>query len=303
MKLSKIIAIIVAAIGVLVSVGWIFDIEIFKIIIPDLTIIKLAILALVLSVFLLWFIISSEESSKAKTKGEAILTRVAHQLRTPLGSMRWNLELVKQEISCLPELAQERLQETYKSNLRVIGLVSDLLNVTRIEQSRINDNPKITDIVEIIRDAMEEMKPEAGKRKIALGVKILKNNIPEINIDPKRFHEVIQNLLSNAVKYTPDGGSVSVEADYAGNSLEITVSDNGIGIPEKDKSKIFTKFMRAENASRIDTEGSGLGLFIVKSFVEKWGGKIHFESEENKGTTFYISLPIAGKKTTGNSLI
>ena len=236
----------------------------------------------------------TEEKEIDRQKSEFI-SLASHQLRTPLGSMRWNLEILESEIKSLPEMAQDRLREALKSNLRVIRLVGDLLNVTRIEEGRINDEPALTDIVEIIQSAVKEMEPEAENRKVSLEIKIKKPNIPQINIDPKRFREVIQNLLSNAVKYTLKGGKVEIDVDATDDSFEISVSDTGIGIPEKDKSRIFDKFMRAANASRVDAEGSGLGLFIVKSFIERWGGKLSFESEENKGTTFYVSLPIVQK--------
>jgi len=204
-------------------------------------------------------------------------------------------------VKSLSKVAQERLQETYRSNLHVIELVGDFLNVARIEQGRVKNEPKLANILEIIQGAVKEMEPEARKRLVTLDIKIKKPNIPNIIIDSNRFREVIQNLLSNAVKYTLKGGSVSVEIDSTVNFLEIAVLDNGIGIPEKDKIRIFTKFARAKNATLIDTEGSGLGLYIVKSFVEGWGGKIYFESQENKGTTFYISLPLIPKVVNDNT--
>lgn len=218
------------------------------------------------------------------------ISLASHQLRTPLGSMRWNLELLQSEIQSLPQSAKNQLNEAYKSNLRVIRLVSDLLNIARIEQGRVKDEPEETDIVEIIKSAIAEMEPEAHKRSVTITSSLSPSPL-RLTIDPKRFREVVQNLLSNAVKYTLSGGTVTVTLASLEKTVSLSIADTGIGIPEKEQAKIFTKFARAENATKIDTEGSGLGLYIVKSFVEGWGGTITYKSVEGKGTTFFLTLP------------
>lgn len=231
-----------------------------------------------------------KEIDRAKSE---FISIASHQLRTPLGSMRWNLELLEQEITSLSPAAQEQFREAYKSNLREIGLIGYLLQVARIEQGQVIDEPAFTDISDIIKDAIQEISPEANKKSIQIQTKIQKS-LPKITIDPKRFREVIQNLLSNAVHYTLSHGRVIIEAGKSEDSIKIAVADTGICIPEKDQNKIFSKFFRSENATKLDSDGSGLGLFIVKSYVEKWGGKVWFESKEEEGTTFYIILPIHG---------
>lgn len=233
----------------------------------------------------------TKEKEIDRQKNEFI-SIASHQLRTPLGSMRWNLELLASEIACSPKEAQERLGEIYKSNRRVIRLVGDLLDVSRIEQGRVEDEPESTNVSEIVANAIKEMDPEANEKSVSIAMKIKKSDTPDITIDAKRFREVIQNLLANAVRYTPPHGHVFVEIDHTDHSLEIAVSDTGIGIPEQEKPRIFSKFARAQNATIVDTEGSGLGLYIVKSYIMGWGGAIRFESKEGKGTTFYISLPL-----------
>ena len=232
----------------------------------------------------------TKEKEIDRQKSEFI-SIASHQLRTPLGSMRWNLELMESEIPSSPKEAQERLREVHKINVRVINLVRDLLNVTRIDQGRVEDEPEPTDVADIIQSAIKEIEPQAHEKSISIEMKIKTPDTPVIVIDVKRFREVIQNLLTNAVRYTLSGGHVHVEIDHTDHSLEIAVLDTGIGIPEKEYSRIFSKFARAENAAVIDTEGSGLGLYIVKSYVAGWGGKIWFESKVGKGTTFHVSLP------------
>ncbi|MCR4328498.1 MAG: ATP-binding protein [Patescibacteria group bacterium] len=233
----------------------------------------------------------TKEKEIDRQKNEFI-SIVSHQLRTPLGSMRWNLELLQSETHTLSEEAQGRVNEMYKSDLRLIRLVGDLLNVARIEGGRTKDEPELSEIFGIVESAIKEMEPEANKKSVALAFSSVETAIPKIMIDPKRFREVIQNLLSNAVRYTLPKGRVSVRVDYSDNLIKISVADTGIGIPKGEQSRLFVKFARAENAVKIDTEGTGLGLFIVKSYVEDWGGKVWFESIEGKGTTFYVSLPI-----------
>ena len=240
----------------------------------------------------------SKEKEIDRQKSEFI-SIASHQLRTPLGSMRWNLELMELEIASSPQGAQERLREVHKINLRVIHLVRDLLNVTRIDQGRVEDEPERTDIVNIVQSVIQEIEPQAREKSISIGMKIKTPDTPAIVIDAKRFREVIQNLLTNASRYTLSGGHIQIEIDHTDHSFEIAVSDTGIGIPEKDKPIIFSKFARVENAAAIDTEGSGLGLYIVKSYITGWGGKIWFESKEGKGTTFYISLPLAPRHADG----
>ncbi|TSC99271.1 MAG: multi-sensor signal transduction histidine kinase [Parcubacteria group bacterium Greene0714_4] len=238
------------------------------------------------------------------TKSKAIereksefMSMASHQLRTPLGSMRWNLELLEEDIRSLPEISQKRFYEAYIGNRRAIWLVADLLNVSRIEQGKAEGEPQLTDLVSIIRNITEEMASEAESRKIALEFKLINEAIPKIVIDPAQFRDVIENLLSNALKYTKSGGRITIMLDHTNGYVEITVADTGIGIPAADQYKIFSKFFRSKNAVRIYTESSGLGLFIVRSYVEKWGGTIRFESTEGQGTTFYVTIPVTSNIT------
>ena len=162
--------------------------------------------------------------------------------------------------------------------------------------------------VSSIRGAVhDEQKPQVKERKIKFNAKY-SDDLPLLNADPKLLRMVIQNLLSNAIKYTPENGVVniglrlvkqgeSVDAQKANeDSIAVTISDTGYGITKSQQDKIFSKLFRADNIREKDTEGTGLGLYIVKSIVDHSGGQIWFESEENKGTTFYVTLPLAGMK-------
>jgi signal transduction histidine kinase len=154
---------------------------------------------------------------------------------------------------------------------------------------------------------MDELKPMVDQKKIIFKEKHAEN-LPHIQADPKLLRIVFQNLLTNAVKYTPDNGTVSLDLRIAGQgdkvaerelpeeSMVITVADTGYGIPDNQKDKIFTKLFRADNVREHDAQGTGLGLYIVKAIIEQSGGVVWFESTQNKGTNFYVTLPRSGMK-------
>jgi signal transduction histidine kinase len=162
-------------------------------------------------------------------------------------------------------------------------------------------------VAELARSVVAEQKSLADKKKVTLSVKV-GADIPAIPADPKLLRIIMQNLLSNAIRYTAEKGEIDFGARLAKrgsfvdgrkideDSIAIVVSDTGYGIPKNQQGQIFTKLFRADNARERNTEGTGLGLYIVKSIIERSGGNIWFESEENKGTKFYVTLPAAGMK-------
>lgn len=238
---------------------------------------------------------ASREREIERIKDEFILI-AAHQLRTPLGSMRWTIEmlLTYKEIS---QKVREKVERIAKSNKRMMSLVNDLLHVAQIDQGKIQDEPEYTDVYAVINEKALEMEAEARSKNVTINIS-LEKNIPTIVIDKKRFRDIIQNLLSNAIKYNVVGGNVKLAAKFEGSTIHIWVTDNGIGIPKNDQERVFSKFYRAANATKSDTTGSGLGLFVVKSYVEEWGGKVHFESIQGKGSTFYIEIPVKSINAT-----
>lgn len=240
---------------------------------------------------------ASREREIERTKDEFILI-AAHQLRTPLGNMRWIIEMLLTYHET-PQKVREKIELINKSNQRMIILVDDLLNVSRIDQGKIQNDPHLTDVCEVIRAAALEIDAEAQKIKVSIDLR-LDNTIPKIMIDPKRFRDVIQNLLSNAVRYNVVEGNVIVIAMLVASYIRISIADEGIGIPKEDQKRVFTKFYRAANAAKSNTMGSGLGLFVVKSYVEEWGGVIRLQSIEGKGSTFYLELPVNVKNANSS---
>lgn len=237
---------------------------------------------------------SSRERELERTK-DNFLSLAAHQLRTPLGGMRWTLELLMSgDLGELGEEAKQALKQIYDNDLRMLVLVNDLLDVSKIDQGLVKSNPEPTDIKECIEQSAKNILPEAVKRGVGIKVSAV-GDLPKIYIDPKRLGEIIYNLIANAIKYNHKGGIVTIIAKEIAGTIRVSIMDTGIGIPETDQKRIFDKFYRAKNAVDAETEGSGLGLFVAKSFIEEEGGRIWFESQENKGTTFYIEVPLKKK--------
>lgn len=234
------------------------------------------------------------EVDKAKSE---FVSLASHELKTPLGIMKWYLEELRNDDTYgqASDRVKEYLEDVNKTNERVLDIVRSLLDVSRIDQGRVKDEPQHINVQRFITDVIAEMKVEADKKSITITASFA-NEFPDMFIDPKRLNEVIQNLLSNAIKYGRERGEVKVEAKIISDSLELKVIDNGIGIPKKDMPKLFTRFFRANNALSSATEGTGLGLYVVKSYVEGWGGKIVIESIEGQGTIATLYIPFKVKK-------
>ena len=237
------------------------------------------------------------EVDRAKTE---FVSLASHQLRTPLSSVNWFAEmLLAGDAGKLTKQQNEFIQKIYDGNQRMVDLVNALLNVSRIELGTFSVEPEPTDIVEISKSVIEELTPQVKEKKLKIEEKYEK--IPKFSADPKLVRIVLQNLLSNAVKYTPEKGKVSADISLKNNNILIEIKDSGYGIPKDQQDKIFTKLFRADNVREKETEGTGLGLYIVKSIVDNSGGSISFDSAEDKGTTFHVSLPLSGMKAKEGS--
>ena len=227
------------------------------------------------------------EINRSKSDFVAI---ASHQLRTPLGSMKWNLQMLKAgDFGQLDGAASEVVGDVLEGTDRMIGLINDLLTVSRIDQNRVEDNPEELLMGEIVSSVVKEQSFFAQKRQIK--IENIVDNQVKIRADKKRIREVIANLVSNGIKYNREGKMLTISAIAKDGETILAVADEGIGIPKSDQSRVFSRFFRADNAMRSDTEGSGLGLYVVKSYMERWGGRAYFESEVGKGTIFYLAFP------------
>lgn len=227
---------------------------------------------------------------KAKSEFVSI---AAHQLRTPLSAIKWALHmLLKSEMGKMTKEQLGFLGKTYKSNERMIRLVNDLLTISRIEEKKYQY--KFTDVnfISFIKKVLFDFKRTIAEKNITFTFKKESQGFPRVTIDREKIREVFENLLDNAIKYTPRNGRITVAVTKKGAFLECAVIDTGIGIPKNCHNRIFDKFFRTANAIRVQPDGSGLGLSIIKSIIERHKGKIWFTSEEGKGSKFYFTLPI-----------
>lgn len=222
---------------------------------------------------------------------DAFLTNVSHELRTPLTSILGYVDILQRHTD-LPAAAREPLSVVERNAQRLQRLVSDLLSAA---SGSVDVAPELADFADIVQQALISTAPLAAAR----GVELVNDTQGPVLalIDPVRTSQVLDNLLSNAVKYSPDGGTVTVRAHSSGQTMTCHVTDTGIGITEEERGQIFTRFFRAESARRSAISGIGLGLAICKTIIENHGGSIGCTSVPGRGSTFTISLPIAGPAT------
>lgn len=217
----------------------------------------------------------------------------SHQLKAPLSGMRWTIDLLlSNRFGDLNKKQEEYVKDIQENNTRMIRIVNDLLDVSRIDSGRMIMNIQEVDLGEIIASAVKELEFFAVANNTDITVDIDKK-LNKVNADPMRVKMVIQNFIDNAIKYIGDQkkGLVKIIIKNDGANVYCSVTDNGIGISEEDQKKIFDKFFRGNTIAKRQTIGSGLGLYIAKASVENSKGKIGFKSKEGEGSVFWFTLP------------
>jgi len=235
------------------------------------------------------------EQERIEEERKQFVSNVSHELRTPLTSMRSYIEALTDGAWKDPELAPRFLEVTQGETDRMIRMIQDLLHLSRIDTGRSELEIEIVDIREMFDYVLERfemlLKSEEYENSDYEIKKDLVNDPIFVEIDPDRFMQVLDNIMNNAIKYSPDGSVIKASIGLSGDNALIEISDQGMGIPEKDLGKIFSRFYRVDKARSRAMGGSGLGLAISKEVVEQHGGHIWAESAEGAGTTFYISIP------------
>ncbi|TFG35211.1 MAG: sensor histidine kinase, partial [Parcubacteria group bacterium] len=226
-----------------------------------------------------------QKLDKAKSEFVSI---ASHQLRTPLTAIKGYVSLLLEgSYGKLTKRNRPPIENVYQSSERLIRLINELLNISRIETGRLEMNFEETPIEEVINLAMEETKIQAEKKKLYLKLEKPEASLPKVSLDKDKIKQAIMNVVDNAIKYTTQGGVV-IKAKSHDSKVMIEVSDTGDGMEKEEMSKLFKSFSRGSAGNKLSTEGAGLGLHIAKSFVEFHGGRIWAESPgKGKGSTVY----------------
>ncbi|MDO8572834.1 MAG: ATP-binding protein [bacterium] len=227
-----------------------------------------------------------------RSKSEFI-SIAAHQLRTPLSAVKWAMRLLMDgDLGVMNTSQLKLLARGYETNEKMIRLVNDLLNISRIEDGRFGYRFNKANIIETIESIAANSSISAREHGINVHINPPPQPIQLFVFDHEKISLAFQNLIDNAIKYTQKGGVITVDIIQEDMFVKISVHDTGVGIPKGQIGRLFTKFFRADNVMHMQTSGSGLGLFIVKNIIARHGGKISVESDENKGSTFWFTLPL-----------
>lgn len=233
----------------------------------------------------------SERKESERMKSDFV-SFVSHQLRTPLSGMSWMLELAA-ETDDLPPSAREYIADARESANRLVTLVNDLLDIARLENGRTGAVPGDVALEELTRSVLHEFQGLVAEKRH--DVMLRAEAAATAWVDAQLIRQVIVNLLSNAIKYTPPGGRIDVSLEQHNGTVQWSVRDTGLGVPRLAQNRLFEKFYRAENVQKLEAEGTGLGLHLVRLIVQQAGGRVWCESAEGQGSLFAFTLPTARK--------
>ena len=239
---------------------------------------------------------------------DEFISLASHQMRTPITVINWYSEMLREgDAGALTEKQKSYFDEIYAAARKMNDTIKSFIHILRLETGSVAANPVQLDLVAAAKAVIQDTRLAIEKKKLRV-VETYEQQLPELSVDEDLFRIILQNLVSNAVKYSPEGGELLVGIATARkgsvvagkvsteDSVLISVRDAGIGIAESDKDRIFAKFFRAENAKLLDPNGNGLGLYMTRFMVDLVNGSVWFDSALGKGTTFYLLLPLAGKR-------
>jgi PAS domain S-box-containing protein len=224
---------------------------------------------------------------------------VSHQLRTPLSGVNWMLELAAETPGLSPDAAAY-VSEARESATRLIRLVNDLLDISRLESGRLAITPEVIQMGDVVEEVVAELRPLIDEKHLTLTIARYAAE-PAVHVDRQLMRQAITNLLSNAIKYTPDHGSIDVSLSTRQGLVTCSFRDSGIGVPKEACPRLFEKFYRADNAVVVESEGTGLGLHLVRLVVEQFGGRVWCDPACDHGALFIVELPVAheGRSLSG----
>jgi len=288
--------------GVIIIFSTLFTYAISSKYIEDPLLISLVVIFLTWLLLILSYLVtqSFERLAEASRMKIEFLTIMSHQIRAPFANMRWVTDLLlskKSGITNNKQQEEEYLLILRENSQRLEELINKIITVSKIEQGKFPLRKEFFTLKDLIDKVILEFKSYAE----ASNVKIIfecPQGLPKIFGDVSQIREVIENFVDNAIKYTKDKGEIKILLSITNKDRDIyfEIKDSGVGIPKEDQKYIFQKFFRSKSAMKHQTQGSGLGLFIVKSIIESHNGKTGFKSEEGEGTTFWFTLPILKNK-------
>ncbi len=241
---------------------------------------------------------ANSELHKVNKLKDDFVSIASHELRTPMTAIRsyaW-MALHRSDVP-LSDKLKRYLERTLISTERLINLVNDMLNVSRIESGRIEISPSAFDLNNLIGEVLIEVDAKAKEKNLT--IEHLVNNVPKMFADQNKVHQILLNLIGNSLKFTPSGGKITISYQSDGQVIEVDIKDTGVGIEQDDLNRLFKKFSRVDNSyvATANTGGTGLGLYICKSLLDLMKGTIKVESiGANQGTTFKFTLPVATPK-------
>lgn len=230
-----------------------------------------------------------DSNAKLRELDEAkddFVSMASHQLRTPLTSAKGYVSMVLEgDAGKINEQQRKLLTQAYYSSQRMVYLIADLLNVSRLRTGKFIIENSPVNLAEVVEQEMDQLEKEAATRSVVIHYAKPKQ-FPTLLLDETKLRQIIMNFADNAIYYTPAGGEVAVSLVETEKTVEFRIKDNGIGVPKKEQPHLFTKFYRANNARKARPDGTGLGLFMAKKVIIAQGGSLIFESKEGKGSTF-----------------
>ena len=220
------------------------------------------------------------------------ISMASHQLRTPLTSIKGYLDMMLEgDLGKISPTQRAVLREAFSSSERMVRLINDFLNVSRLQTGKFTIDKQSVDIAQILRDEVSLLKVVADQRSVEMVLKIDKK-IPSLAVDSEKIRQVILNMIDNAIYYSNPHKKVVITLKSSGKMIEFSVKDSGIGVPKSEQANLFGKFFRGTNAKKRRPDGTGVGLFLAKKVILSHDGEMIFESEEGKGSTFGFRLPV-----------